>query len=214
MAASYATRSDLYGVGLSRGSLVNPRRPVAFVDAPNDRMVVDDHGLRTDHPISFYADPDATIPSPLVEGTTYYARPVDASTFEVAATVGGAKLDLVASETDSFGVIVSIEQDILDEIEFHSRWVDATLASQGAPFAAPYPRWVVGAVAKRAAASIVRRFGLAGYQRVLEEADIVTADVVNMGRKGIPLRDATATQPTALAVPSSASTRSTTRTIP
>lgn len=49
------------------------------------------HGFTDTQTIVFYG---GTPPAPLVEGTVYYARDATADTFKVAATSGGAAIDL------------------------------------------------------------------------------------------------------------------------
>lgn len=52
------------------------------------------HTYADDDPVVFYQD---TAPAPLVEGTVYYVRDSAANQFSVAATVGGAAIDLTGN---------------------------------------------------------------------------------------------------------------------
>jgi hypothetical protein len=54
------------------------------------------HGFYTDMPLSFTG---TTAPSPLVLGTTYYARDILTNTFGVAAAPAGAQIDLTTNGT-------------------------------------------------------------------------------------------------------------------
>lgn len=61
------------------------------IDPANDWFVLSGHGLNTGTVV--YVDaPDP--PAPLVTGTPYYVRDVTASTFRLAASLGGAAIDL------------------------------------------------------------------------------------------------------------------------
>ena len=59
------------------------------------------HGYVDTDKIVFY---NGTPPSPLVEGTTYFVRDSATDSFKVAATAGGAAIDLTTSA--SFGCVV------------------------------------------------------------------------------------------------------------
>ena len=64
------------------------------------------HGWANAQPIAFY-NTNVPLPSPLVHGTTYYARNVTASTFQVSATESGAIIDLGTVE-DSYGRVTGV----------------------------------------------------------------------------------------------------------
>ena len=67
-----------------------------------DQIVSTAHGYADTQKIVFY---DGVPPAPLVEGTTYYVRDSAADTFSVAATSGGAAINLTAGP--SFGCVMN-----------------------------------------------------------------------------------------------------------
>lgn len=66
------------------------------------------HGYADTQKIVFF---NGTPPAPLVEGTVYFVRDATADTFKVAATAGGAAIDLTATAT--FGCVVcAVTEDV------------------------------------------------------------------------------------------------------
>jgi len=73
----------------------NGGNPLEFqVNATTDVVSAPAHGYSDTQTIVFYGD---TCPNPLVEGTVYYVRDATTDTFKVAATSGGAAIDLTTS---------------------------------------------------------------------------------------------------------------------
>jgi len=64
---------------------------IIVVAATDDSVTYTNHGLAVDTPVTFAS---LTGGAPLVDGVTYYVRDVTADTFKVAATVGGAAIDV------------------------------------------------------------------------------------------------------------------------
>jgi hypothetical protein len=84
------------------------------------------HGYSDGQTIVFY---NGTVPAPLVEGTVYFVRDAATDSFKLAATAGGAVIDLTtAGSTDC--VMSSIQQDAYASQGTHS----ITSASVGLPF--------------------------------------------------------------------------------
>jgi hypothetical protein len=70
----------------------NGGSPQEFQATPSTDVVsCPAHGFSDTNTIVFYG---GTVPAPLVEGTIYYARDCTTDTFKVAATAGGAAIDL------------------------------------------------------------------------------------------------------------------------
>lgn len=205
MAASYATIEDVYLMGVPRGALISPARIVASVDVSSNRIEVEGHGLGVDAAIQFVADQGGVLPAPLAALTIYYAIPVAASDsmLQVAASVGGPAIDLTTAGTSPFRLHVPIGPSIEQELEAHSRWADTLLPAHQVPLEPPFPAWIVSVVAKRTAASMVRRLRRGDCQSILDEAADVTRDVLRMAKSAQPLRDAAATAPSNLATGSS-----------
>ncbi len=75
--------------------------PKNFMAIPStDTIYAAGHGYSDTQQITFYGVP----PTGLTEGTTYFVRDSAADTFKVAATSGGAAIDLTAAS--SFGCVV------------------------------------------------------------------------------------------------------------
>ena len=78
-----------------RGYSPNGGSPKEFVvNTPSDTVTCIAHGFADGNAVVFYG---GTTPSPLVEGTVYYARDVTTDAFKVAATAGGAAIDLTSN---------------------------------------------------------------------------------------------------------------------
>jgi hypothetical protein len=76
--------------------------------ASSDLVYAAGHGYPDTQKIVFF---DGTPPAPLVEGTTYFVRDSTGDSFKVAATSGGAAIDLTAPS--SFGCVVcAIAEDV------------------------------------------------------------------------------------------------------
>lgn len=146
--AAYATRRDVYRYGLARGVVGMPGRLVSTVTTATNRLELDGHGFEDDEQLVFRALEGGTLPSPLSSGTTYYARRVSDSIFEVAATAGGAAIDITTSGS---GVMVAVALDIDGVLETYSRVVDGYLVGHPVPLTAPYPAVVTMTVAELAA---------------------------------------------------------------
>lgn len=206
MAARYAEIADIYAHGVPRGSLVSPARVVDALDAATNRITISGHGLEADTPVQVAADPGGTLPSPLSASTVYYAQLVEVSAgvysdslLELATSEGGSAVDLVDDGEGVWRLHVPLSSLLEAKLEAHSRWLDSLLTGHSVPLEAPYPAWVTGVVAIRAAASVIRILGLGGLQSVLDEAAETTRDVLRMASSGIPLRDEDATSTVGLA---------------
>lgn len=200
MADLYCTRGDLYRFGLTRGALGVAGRVVESSLASTDVITLDAHGFDTGNEVAFRATEGGTLSSPLVAGTTYYAIRLSDSTFQVAATDGGAALDLT---TNGVSMIVATALPFDDVIEFYSRWVDGCVPANAVPFVDPVPVVVKAIVAELSAKKLLQ---LAGHTSAsVNEAELAAKAQLERWSKGIPVRDANATAPTNKAVASSIS---------
>lgn len=66
-------------------------------DADEDTITITDHGLAEDEPL--VAAQVGTLPAGLSNGSTYYAKVIDKDTIKLAATAGGATIDLTTAGT-------------------------------------------------------------------------------------------------------------------
>lgn len=194
---AYATRRDVYRYGLARGTVASEGRLVASSTASTNVLELEGHGFETDDELLLRAAEGGTLSAPLVSGTTYYAIRLTDSTFSLAATAGGAAIDLT---TNGESMIVSIALPFDEVLEFYSRFVDAFLPAHLVPLEQPYPVTVVAIVSELAA----KRLQLISGTRSESMTEIEVAAKAQLERwsKGIPLRDARATEPANLAVTS------------
>lgn len=173
---------------------------VASSLASTDVLTYDGHGLETDREVTVRAGDAGTLPAPLVEGTVYYAIRVTNSTFKLAATAGGAAINLTSNGTS---VVVIREPRYDDVIEFYSRWADGMLPAHAVPLTAPIHPVVRGVVADLAAKKLMNASAV--ESAVLTAAEVAGKAILERLKIGIPLRGAPATAPTNLAIVSTAS---------
>lgn len=173
-ASAYCTAADLYRSGLPRGGLPNPGRLVAAVEVSGNLLTLDGHGFEADDELVFRAESGGSLPAPLVAGTTYYAKPSTDSTFQVAATAGGAAVDLTTSGSN---VVVVAELPIASAIKWASAMIDSFLPAHLVPMTAPINELVVATAADLAVARLLAYTGqsstqiadkLASAQKLLE----------------------------------------------
>ncbi len=158
--ASYCEESDLYDFGLPRGAVPNPGRLAEGASASTDAITLGMHGFALDDEVVFRADGvNASLPAPLVEGTTYYAKPVSQLSFQVAATAGGATIDLT---TAGQYILVIAPLNVAAAIEWASAIIDDMLPAHVVPMTAPYSKQVVMTCAELAAAKLAARAGSIG----------------------------------------------------
>jgi hypothetical protein len=158
--ASYCSPDDLWDFGVPRGGIPNPGRLAADppASASTNAVELDGHGFAEGDPVSFRAEGGGSLPSPLVAGTTYYAKPTSESYFQVAASPGGAAIDLT---TAGSGVVVNAPLPIDAAIEFASALIDDMLPAHAVPLVEPYPPIITMTCAELAAAKLAARSGAA-----------------------------------------------------
>lgn len=108
MGAGHTVRwANLWAAGISVGYSPNGGSPKEFqADAATDVVTVPSHGYVNTDTIVFYG---GTVPSPLVEGTIYFVRDATTDTFKVAATSGGAAIDLIGTGAGDCVVSLIVE---------------------------------------------------------------------------------------------------------
>jgi hypothetical protein len=186
----YGEPEDLYDHGLPPGMLSHRARLCASVLASTDVFELDNHGLSTDKAISFRIEDGGSMPAPLVAGTTYYAIVLSDSTFKVAATVGGAAINL---STDGASVLLITELPVLRTMERYSRFVDSFIP-HAAPLQPPYPPEIIAIVCELSATKLM---GMEGQRsEALDRAELAAKAQLERFAKGVTIRDARATSPT------------------
>jgi hypothetical protein len=160
---------------------------VPSVSASANTITLADHGFETGDPVTFRAEAGGSLPAPLAEGTTYYAIAVTDSTFSVAASGGGAAVDITSAGSN---VVVIAPLPIAAAIEWASRIVDDMLPAHVLPLDV-VPAIVEMTTAELAAGKLARRSGAASKSLT----EIVDAADKRLKRwaEGIPLRDGSGT---------------------
>jgi hypothetical protein len=146
-------------------------------------MTLNGHGFELNAVLLFRAESGGSLPTPLVDGTSYYAIPLTDSTFSVSATEDGTAINLTSAGSN----IIVVSQLPYDTwIEEASNWVECNLPAHVVPLSAPYPAVVVGVTADLAAARALAYVGHSNADLSLREerAQRRLAQWV----KGIPVR--------------------------
>ena len=191
---AYATARDLYTFGLRRGILSNEGRECASVSASTDLLELAGHQFETDDAVRVRAVTGGTLASPLVAGTTYYVIRVSDSTFKLAATQGGAAINLTSDGTT---MIVTADLPVDDLLEAYSRFVDDFIPHL-VPLESPYPVTVVRIVCELAAAKLLSLTGQSSTS--MTEAEVAAKAQLERWAKNLPIKDAAATASSNLAI--------------
>ena len=196
---AYCAYSDVVPF-LPSGGLPNYARTCEG-SASGDYIESNAHGLTDDAAVTFRAEVGGSVPTGLTEGTTYYAIVVSSSRFKVAATAGGAAINLT-SDGDNF--VFSAELPWASWIEWADRQIDSFLPPHVVPIVEPYPAIVVTASAELAATYGLSRTGGATID-LGGKLDQIGQRLARWA-KGIPLRGSARsnTSPVNLAITASA----------
>lgn len=160
---------------------------VASVGTSTDVFTLDGHGLDDDDEVTLRPEAGGTMPAPLVAGTTYYAIRLSDATFSLAATAGGAAINLTTAGENVALITVAPWAKWIEEA---SNEIECTLPSAAVPLTAPYPAivtaYAAGLVAEKALAFCgVVSTGLA------ERLKNVRAELAVWRSKGLVIRGAT-----------------------
>lgn len=185
--SAYCTEGDLYKSGLPRGGLPNPGRLISAINATTNLFTLDGHGFVADDVLVFRAEDGGSMPSPLVAGTSYYAKPVTDSTFQVAAAGGGAAIDL---STAGASVVVTIDLDLDAAIEWASALIEDFVPAHLVPLSAPYPTIVIATTADLAVARLLA--GTAQAQAQIADKIAAAQKLLERWAKSYPIRGANA----------------------
>lgn len=213
---AYATRSNVYALGLPPASFVRAPRTVEAVDASTDTFTIRGHGLDSGRALTFALQGSPTpvlgvtasaLPAGLSASVVYYALPLSGDLFQVSLTDGGAAVAITDVGTGIFGVAVDFAADLDAQLESTAGDIDIACAAHGTPFTADssgaYPPWLVALNARLAAADSLVVFGLqnplydAAAKRILDRVEKDRTDM-DWWKKGAPIpgmsaRDATPT---------------------
>jgi hypothetical protein len=187
-ATIYAERADLYKYGLPRGNLGLSARECGKVDTASNSIELDGHGFEDGEAVVFRPCEGESLPAPLVEGTTYYAKRVNHTRFAVSVRRGIAALDITSIGAAFF---VATELPFAEVLEYYSRWVDDLLPAHAVPLTCPLPVQITATVAELAAKKLMH---LAGHQSdSVDEFEIAAKAKLERWSAGMVLRDVKAT---------------------
>lgn len=202
---SYSTDADVRPL-LPSGGLPNAAR-VATANATGDYIELGQHGFDDDQAVIFSADAGYSVPTGLTAGTTYYVIVVSQSRFQVAATAGGAAINLTTAG-DNFAVWS--ELPIAAWRAVAARVIDGLVPDHKRPIGLDddgnYPPVVVQAEAELAAAyGVSRTAGIDGMDRFDAKIESIRARLKDWA-KSLPLRGSAQTiaSPANLAITASA----------
>ncbi len=185
---AYATAADLYTFGLRRGVLSNPGREVESSVASTNVLTLDGHLFETDDEVTLRAVDGGTLSAPLVAGTVYYVVRLTDSTFSLAATAGGAVIDLT---TNGDLMMVHSELPIAALLEAYSRFVDDFIPHivplEADETTGAYPVTVVRIVCELAAAKLLSLSGQASVS--MTEAEVGAKAQLERWLKGMPIKE-------------------------
>lgn len=181
--AGYCARADVYAFGVPRGAFPNEGRLALSVDTTANTFALGDHSFATDDPVHFRAEIGGSLPAPLVAGVTYYAIATTDDTFQVAATAGGAAIDLTTSGSQ---ILVIAPLPIDQAIAYGARVIDQALVAHGVPLEAPYHELVVMTNAELAAGKLGYFSG--GTSKSLADMIVVAQARVADWARGVQLR--------------------------
>lgn len=190
----YCSRADVTA-RLPPGTVVSPAGMLASCLASTDVLTYDGHGLETDDEVTVRAASAGTLSAPLVAGTVYYAIRLTNSTFKLAASAGGAALNITS---DGVEMVVTREPKFDDVIEFVSRWADTFLPAHVVPLTAPIHPLVRGVVADVSAKRILNANGQ--DSAAVTAAELAGKAILERFAAGMPLRGGTAQTPSNLAI--------------
>lgn len=185
--SAYCTISDLYDFGLQRGSFANPARLLSSVDISANTLTLDVHGFALNDPITFRDDTSGgVLPAPIVAGTTFFAVPVDENSFSIAATSGGAVINLTAVGSSPTRTLVIAKIPFDSAIQWASDIIENELPAHIVPLVAPFHTLIVATTAELAVGKLLSRTGSASIS-IGDMIDKATKRVERWA-KGIPLR--------------------------
>lgn len=156
----------------------------ASCSAATNTITFDGHGFETNDPVIVRAVEGGALPAPLVAGTTYYAKRLSNSAFQLSATVSGATIDLT---TDGVDVVVMRDPDFDYWIGVYSRWADTSLPAHAVPLQSPIPEVVECVVADLVAK---RMFNVGGQaSETLKEMEVAAVAQLVRFSSGLVIRN-------------------------
>lgn len=191
--SAYCTQSNAYD-WIPPGTGQDVALLVSRVNTTTETLTVNGHGLADDDPVQFRAEAGGTLPTGIVEGTTYYAIVITDSTFQIATAAGGSAVNLGGTATN---LLMIAPHPWTRWIEEESATLDCSLPEHVVPLTetpAIVRKYVGAMVAKRACI----RSGKSSAALDGELRDFIRPELA-LWRKGIPILGATVPEAAGLA---------------
>lgn len=182
---------DLWDHGLPRGAVANAGRRVALVDPVADAFTLGEHCLFDGDLVRLRADANGTMPAGLVAGMSYYIKRIDDARFQLAASSGGAAIDITTAGSNVI-VVVPINYEAV--CAWASGIVYDMVPAHAVPFVDPVPPVMRATAAELAAWKVMQITGSGQPASLLAMLEAVQKRVARWAT-GVPIRDENATEP-------------------
>ena len=157
---AYATRRDVYLLGLSAQAFVARSRPFDSVDATTATIRLRAHGLDSSDVITFEASSGGALPTGISGFTPYYPVLVSSDLIRVSLTSGGSAVASWASAGSGWAVAIDFGPRLDAHLADANATIDEHLTAHEPPILADpatghYPPVLVGMCARMAARAAV-----------------------------------------------------------
>lgn len=152
---SYATRRDVYLLGLAAQAFVARARPFDAVDAATATVRLRAHGLADGDVVTLEPTSGGTLPTGLSAFAVYYVVTVSSDLFRLSLTAGGSPIASWASAGSGWAIAIDYGPRLDAHLSDASATIDEHLTAHEPPIAAPYPAVLVGMAARMAARAAV-----------------------------------------------------------
>lgn len=180
---------DLWDHGLPRGGVANPGRPVPLIDPLADTFTLGEHCFSDDDVVRLRPAAGGSMPGGLTAGATYYVKVVDDVHFQLAASSGGAAINIL---TAGQSVLVVAPINYQAACAWASQIVFDMVPAHAVPFTSPVPPILRMTAAELAARKIMQVTGSGESVSLTALADLALKRVERWAT-GVPIRDANAT---------------------
>lgn len=159
---AYATRANVYALGLSAMAFASRPRPVASgdADAASATIRLTAHGLSDGDVVTFVVTSGGALPTGVSAFVPYYAHVVTSDLFRVSTTSGGVPIASWVSAGSGWAISVDPGPRIDAHLEDAAARIDECLTAHDPPLlvdptSGKYPAVIVGLNARMAALSAV-----------------------------------------------------------
>lgn len=148
---SYATRNDVFDLGLSAQAFVVRARPFDGIDLATGVIRLKAHGLSSSDFVTLEVTSGGSLPTGLSAFTAYPVDPVEFDLLRLKDPDTGDVLTSYAAAGSGWGIAVDLMRRLDRHLEASAARIDEHLTAHTPPLAAPYPVQVVEVNARLAA---------------------------------------------------------------